>query len=513
MLTRWLQRPFAKAIGATVLRTKVDPQPSLFESMLPDEFRRLPPGLFAVDCLLDDPVFFEPFVPYFDPRFGRPSIPIETYLRLMHLRFRYRLGFETLCKEVADSLGWRRFCRIGPYDAVPDPSTLMKITKRCGEQAVAGLNEALLKKADAAHLVKLDKVRADTTVVPANVAYPTDSGLLAKGVAKLARTVKFLKQMGFANRTRFRDRTRSVRRRAHSIGAWLRRRNDEAKTEVLAITGELADIAETSIAEALAVARNAKRSLGRAGKSTSGKALALVAEIERTADLLDEIVAQTRTRLSGEVPDGSKRIVSLHDPDARPIAKGRLGKPVEFGFKCQITDNCDGIVVDLAMFKGNPNDELLLVPAIRRLKALFGRAPRAVTADRGYGSAGVEKGLSDVGVRTVAIPRKGRPGPARRSVESRRRFRSLVKWRTGSEGRISHLKHAFGFERTVLDGIHGATTWCNWGLLAHNAAKIAALAEEKMDKSAKSEQRRAPVQPPGTGPPTGRSPTPRRITA
>jgi IS5 family transposase len=25
--------------------------------------------------------------------------------------------------------------------------------------------------------------------------------------------------------------------------------------------------------------------------------------------------------------------VSLHDKDARPIAKGRLGKPVEFGYK------------------------------------------------------------------------------------------------------------------------------------------------------------------------------------
>lgn len=494
-----------------MLRTKVDPQPTLWETMLPEEFRRLPPGLCAVDRLLDDPVFFEPFVAYFDPRFGRPSIPIETYLRLMHLRFRYRLGFETLCAEVTDSLSWRRFCRIGPYDKVPDASTLMKITKRCGNDVVGQLNEALLKKADAARLVKLDRVRADTTVVPANVAYPTDSGLLAKGVAKLARSVSSLKSLGFATRTSFRDRTRSVRRRAHSVGAWLRRRNDDAKKEVLIITGELADIAEASIAEALAVARNARRSLARAGTAASGKAVALVADIEQTSRLLEQIVAQTRTRIGGEIPDGSKRIVSLHDPDARPIAKGRLGKPVEFGYKAQITDNADGIVVDLVVLKGNPNDELLLVPAIRRIKALFGRAPRAVTADRGYGSAGVENSLVDVGVKTVAIPRKGRPGSARRSVESGRRFRSFIKWRTGSEGRISHLKHNFGFERTMLDGIGGATTWCGWGLLAHNSTKIVVLLEENNDGSAQSKQCRPPDQPPATGPPTGRSPTPSRV--
>ena len=55
---------------------------------------------------------FAPFVPFFDPRIGRPSTPMETYLRLMFLKFRYRLGYESLCREVSDSITWRRFCRI-----------------------------------------------------------------------------------------------------------------------------------------------------------------------------------------------------------------------------------------------------------------------------------------------------------------------------------------------------------------------------------------------------------------
>ncbi|MGH9296221.1 MAG: ISNCY family transposase, partial [Acidimicrobiales bacterium] len=345
--------------------------------------------------------------------YGRPSIPMETYLRLMHLRFRYRLGFETLCVEVADSLSWRRFCRIGPYDAVPHPTTLMKITSRCGEQVIAELNEALLQKAAAAHLVKLDKVRADTTVVPANVCYPTDSGLLAKGVAKLARTAAALKSLGLGRRTAFRDRTRSVRRRAHSIGAWLRRRSDEARSEVLKITGEIATIAEASVVEAQALARNARRSLTRMGAAAPKRAAFLVAEMERTCAVLEQVVAQTRTRIAGEVPDGSRRIVSLHDTDARPIAKGRLGKPVEFGYKAQVSDNKDGIALDLAVYKGNPNYAPLLVPAIRRIAARFSRVPRDVTADRGYGEARVEAELEELGVKNVAIPRKGRPGPRR----------------------------------------------------------------------------------------------------
>jgi IS5 family transposase len=204
--------------------------------------------------------------------------------------------------------------------------------------------------------------------------------------------------------------------------------------------------------------------------------------------------------------------VSLHDSDARPIAKGRLGKPVEFGYKAQVTDNVDGIVVDLVVFKGNPPDAQMLVPAIERIKTLFGRAPRAVTADRGYGEASVESALADLEVKKIAIPRKGKPGQARRAVESARGFRSLIKWRTGPEGRISHLKHSWGFDRTLLDGIAGATTWCGWGVLAHNTAKIAALSEAKRDKPTTGRPKRPPSKPAGTGPPTGRSPA-HRCTA
>ena len=120
-----------------MLRTLGDPV-SLWESLLPEEVLRLPAELARVDALLDDPVFFAPFTPYFHPVMGRPCTPVECYLRLMFLKYRYRLGFESLCAEVSDSISWRRFCRI-PLDArVPHPTTLMKLTTRCGEAAVAG---------------------------------------------------------------------------------------------------------------------------------------------------------------------------------------------------------------------------------------------------------------------------------------------------------------------------------------------------------------------------------------
>lgn len=42
---------------------------------------------------------------------------------------------------------------------------------------------------------------------------------------------------------------------------------------------------------------------------------------------------------------------------ARPIAKGRLGRPVEFGYKGQVLDNDDGVVLDHNVEEGNPPDD------------------------------------------------------------------------------------------------------------------------------------------------------------
>jgi IS5 family transposase len=100
------------------------------------------------------------------------------------------------CAEVSDPISWRRFCRIPLGARVPHPTTLMKLTTRCGEDPVAGLNEALLAKAAGAKLLRTARLRADTTVVPANVSYPTDSGLLARAIRRIAATGRRIQAAG-----------------------------------------------------------------------------------------------------------------------------------------------------------------------------------------------------------------------------------------------------------------------------------------------------------------------------
>jgi IS5 family transposase len=195
-----------------------------------------------------------------------------------------------------------------------------------------------------------NRVRADTTVVPANVSYPTDSGLLAKAIRRISTTGQRIHDAGGAVRTKLRDRSRAAGSRAHGIAAKLRSRArpgcDRVKQR---ITGELADLARALARDAQRLLANARRLLANARRALR-RAKAKAAELAATgfrdaaagrrrgrlaravndlSDLLqatERIVGQTRQRIAGTTPDGATRVVSLHDRQARPIAKGRLGK-------------------------------------------------------------------------------------------------------------------------------------------------------------------------------------------
>lgn len=113
--------------------------PDLWDSIIPEEARALPEDLAYVDELLRDERFMEPFVSRFDEKTGRRGLPVATYLRLMYLRRKNRLGYEALVGEVSSSIPWRSFCGIGCQDRVPSPSTLSGLTQKYGEETLLEL--------------------------------------------------------------------------------------------------------------------------------------------------------------------------------------------------------------------------------------------------------------------------------------------------------------------------------------------------------------------------------------
>ena len=239
---------------------ETDPQTTMWELLLPEEAKRLPAEL-AGRRLPGRRALHRPMAGAVRRRLGRPSVPVDTLLRLLYLKHRYGLGYETLCKEVTDSICWRRFCRIGLDRPVPHPTTLVKLVGRAGAEVIEQLNQALVAKLAADKLLRARKLRVDTTVVEADIDYPTDADLLEQAVRKLGGLVRRIKGRGAASRTRFRDRGRAAGRRMKQLARTLRRRTGVAMAEVDRLTGEVAPIARHTLKQVQAVARNAGRAL------------------------------------------------------------------------------------------------------------------------------------------------------------------------------------------------------------------------------------------------------------
>ncbi len=442
-----------------------DGQADVFEALLPAEAKRLSDELAAVDRLLDDDRFLAPFVARFACPIGRPTIPIETYLRLMYLKHRHGLGYETLVKEVADSLSWRRFCRLGLLEPLPHPTTLLKLTRRFGPEIVEELNQETLKVAVEKKVLRSRRLRVDCTVMEADVRYPTDSGLCAHAISRIGRAVKAVKAAGLAVRTRFQNRRRSAGKVARKLSAGLGRSGSRERT--LKHTGELRDLAKKTLSQARRVLANARRKAARAGSKTQRAAAQdLAIEIKRA----ERVVEQTTRRLQGETSI-TDRVVSLCDFDARPIRRGKPQKPTEFGYKVALGDTPEGFVVAHQVHLGNPFDADTLQPLLQQAKAI-GMRVRAVFGDRGFGNEVADAAIQAEAIPDKVIPRVGRPAPAEATRSWRRRYR----WRAGAEGRISHLKRQYRLCRTRLKGYSGAQIWAGQGILASNLNRLVLLA-------------------------------------
>src|SRR5271154_7632434 len=156
----------------------------LWDDALPVEVKELPEDLAALDVLMADPELLLPIVERWQREFGetgrlvltegRPTIAMETFVRLMVLKARYRWGYRTLVAEVSDSIHLRRFCLISLTERVPDESTVRKLTRRIGAETVSELTRALIVKACREKRFRPRAVRIDSTLVEADVRYPTD---------------------------------------------------------------------------------------------------------------------------------------------------------------------------------------------------------------------------------------------------------------------------------------------------------------------------------------------------
>ena len=404
-------------------------------------------------------------------RTGRPSTPAEVVLRTLVLKHLRGWSYEQLQWEMTGNFVYRRFCRIDGGD-VPDAKTMVRYGQLLGGEALERLFARVVELAKLRDVTKGRRLRVDTTVVEAPIHYPTDSGLLADAARVLSREVGKAEEAGAKLPFVRTDVRRSLARRLLEIGYALRQRGDEAKEALVKPYKRL--LRTTGRIKRQAI--RARRAAARAMKKARGKRRAALARAVEHLDTMiprtEQVIRQTRARiLRGETTSEGK-LLSIFEPHARILRRGKLHKPTEFGALVKVQESEGGIVTDLAVVDSG-NDTGLLVPSVERHIEIFGSAPNLVSTDRGFYSAAGLRRIEELGVRRAVVPFPGKRSQKRLRHEKQRWFRRGRAWRAGGEARIARLKHRFGMARSRYHGSTGTARTAYWAGIANNLVAIA----------------------------------------
>lgn len=399
---------------------------------------------------------------------GRPGTTAEIVVRMLLLKHMRGWSFEDVTREVRANLVYREFTGIGA-GKVPDDKTMGRLARQLGPEAIEKLHRRTVEIAVANKVIEGRKMRVDTTVVETNIHYPTDSTLMGDGVRVLTRVMKKVAAEAGEAGAKFRDRSRSVKRRLLEIVYAARNKSEKGQQKMKAAYGKLLETTSRVVGQAKKFSAALSHKAGQGGGAVLQKAKK---QLDEMIPRLQQVMKQARARVLHGNTRSENKILSVFEPDTEVIRKGKASKPTEFGKMVKIQEAENQIVIHCEVFDQRPSDSDLLTPSIEKHKELLNRVPDLATADAGFFSSANEAAAKELGVRRVAVPSRSTKSEKRKKEQKARWFKDAQKWRTGCEGRISVLKRRHGLNRSRYKGTEGMKRWVGLGVIADNMINI-----------------------------------------
>ena len=267
--------------------------------------------------------------------------------------------------------------------------------------------------------------------------------------------------------TGLRDRLRTIGYRVMEIARLSRCKGQEQKKKMQEKYRELVRLARPVRNQAQRFSEEIHSGVKRAVNQKQQAVLrGMKQELDAMIPLVNQVLRQTSARVFRGVTDTPGKIVSLFEPTAEIIRKGKVSKPTEFGKLVKIQEAENQIITHYAVCRQRPADSTLLLGAVRLHQQRLGRAPELLAGDAGFYSAENEREAHALGVQWISIPNRSTHSAARRQHQNKRWFRKGQKWRTGCEGRISVLKRRHGLNRSRYRGEEGMERWVGFGVVA-----------------------------------------------
>jgi transposase, IS5 family len=390
------------------------------------------------------------YATYFSDR-GRPAKESRLVVGLFLLKHLSAMSDAQLGLELLENPYWQSFCGLESFATVEtiNPSTLSRMRKRLGAKYVRELEELTYGVLIERKVLRAKGILCDGTVIPENIKYPNDVGLLNDVREWLVSNIKRIgKEVG--------RRYRTYCRKGREAYLGFAKSKRKAKKQIRRAKRQMLQYVRRNLKQLKEVFEQTKR--------WGSKQVYLVADRLRVAE---EIFRQQLEMYREKTHRIQDRIVSFHRPWVRPMKRGKNGNDVEFGAKTAMSHVDGFLFLDKTDHHNFSEASAAVVyKQVENYERRFGKKPPSFTADRAYGSLGNRKLLEDeMKIRTSFVSL----GKKRSISDNRSRwFKRKQKERNRIEGHFGHGKEHYQLDRVLYHGEEGSEIWTRGGILAMN---------------------------------------------
>ncbi len=414
---------------------------------------------------------------------------------------RYLLGgisFRHLSRALGSSDLLADFCRVRHIDGIRgiSKSTLERASKFFSEEQLRALHRTLTEVVGDADLARqvvgLDKpidttiCLIDGTCLEVNIHWPTDWVLLKDVAGTLLKAIRLIREkaglrhcMPIEPEPLARQMNRLCIQMTHS-----RRRKDSARQRK-GILRQMKKLLKR-IGEHARSHRELLQACWEQSDYSEKQVQQILTRMERMSELIPVVIKQAHERIiGGRQVKNAEKVLSVYEPDAQVIVRGKAGQEVEFGNTLFLGESVEGYLLDWKLYGSRtPSENEQMQESLQRQNRFNLAEPiAAMCADRGFASQRARRQLAQEGIYDALCPRD--PKQLKKRMEEPH-FRQLQKRRASTEGRIGVLKNRWQAGRLRSKGFANRSISVAWSVLSHNLWKVAKMLAQQDELKTKA---------------------------
>ena len=411
---------------------------------------------------------------------GRPAKDARIVIGAVIIKHKLCLSDEETIMQIQENMYLQYFVglKIFQRKAVFVPSLFVEIRKRMGEEVFAVFEQSIIRaletqkqrvkakneqsseddneggsgrpteeEPEVAQPTHQGKIILDATVVEQAIRFPTDLSLLNEAREISENIIDTLYP-----KTEIKKKPRSYRQKARKAYLAIVKCRRPGKKKY-----------RQGNKQQLQYLRRNLKSIENMLDSLPGRAIPLPYHLLRQYWIIQHLYAQQDDMYKNKRQRCDDRLVSISQPYVRPMVRGKLNKPVEFGAKLSVSLTGDGIACVDELRWDAFHEGKDLKRQVEAYKERHGVYPEKVLADPLYGTRENRNYLKALGIhyagKPLGRPKKVTEGNKAQLKQAKKQRHEDYLQRIPIEGKFGQGKNGYGLNRIKAKSARTSQAW------------------------------------------------------